>query len=115
MVFISPVESLVFMRLSPSPPPGWVSTVTVMSGFAAVKASPIAWIVSAPSPDEAMSTLISRPSPSPLLPPPMLPTLQDASGRASAVMPTVPSRSLLVREFFISYLHVKAGAYRPHR
>src|SRR5690606_6232586 len=112
---ISPVESLVFMRLSPSPPPGWVSTVTLMSGLAAVKASPIASIVSAPSPDDAMSTLISRPSPPPSPPPPMLPTLHDASGRASAVMPTVPSRNLLVREFFISYLHVKADPYRPHQ
>ena len=41
-----PVASLVFIRLSPSVPPGWLSMVTLMSGLAAwnpaTRASPIA-------------------------------------------------------------------------
>ncbi len=42
---MSPVASLVFTRLSPSPPPGRDSTLTVISGFAAWNASPTAFAV----------------------------------------------------------------------
>src|SRR3954451_25444222 len=75
---MSPVDNRVLTRLSPSEPPGRVSTFTVMFGFAAVKSLTI-WLAvfTVASPLSTRKVRLTFPPLSPLsLPPRRLPALQ---------------------------------------
>ena len=83
---ISPVASFVFTRLSPSEPPGRVSSLTVMLGLAAWKASITAFALATSVSEDPWRNVISvAPAlPSPLLLP-RLPALQPANSSTPAV------------------------------
>src|SRR5215207_3244725 len=86
---MSPVDSRVFTRLSPSEPPGRESSLTVISGLAALKASIIALaLATSVSVLPWRNVIVTAPAeppapPSSLLP--RLPALQPAANSTLAV------------------------------
>jgi hypothetical protein len=85
---ISPVANRVFTILSPSEPPGRVSSLIVMSGLAALKASTTALALAtsvsvAPWRNVIVTALADAPPPPSLLP--RLPALQPAATSVLAV------------------------------